>query len=692
MREGLGSAEGNMWNRLAIELGETLFAAKRYAEAAEVLGRSVDATANTPLTRKYLLSLFNADLYNEALRIAQSLRGSGPPLPAVSEIEAAVLEYVGDLERALEIHTELSRIEPDVVWHRIRAVVACIRRGDEQRARDILGEIPFEEIKDDAEALMQVARARLNLGLGDVLPLAYRARKLDFSNPDAHVTYLTLFLNREKTDEQLLQADRVDIGCAVHLQHGAETETLVMIDDDLPLERNEVRPNDDRATRLLGRAAGDSVTWKKGAYEELTYEITDVQSAYVFAFQESFTKFSTWFPEHDAIERVEVKENDFSSILLAVDRRHEVAVRSQQLYASESVTLGMLAEVLGISVIDVWSGFVSSSDQRIIATSGATEEIERQRALLRSGDAIVLNISSILTLAHLAVLEEIRQRFEHVFVAQETLDVINEQLATKYSGTTPSTVMGKEEGRYVYEDISEETIAKGKAFLDGIRDFLRGRCEIVPATEILVVGKERFEGLSQLIGREAASSALVAKEGSVPFVADDHRLRLLAATEWQVEGAWTQDLLWEMRNSKVMTDEQYRDAVLKLIMSNFLFVSVNSEDVMHQLRADGMTATPRVSFVLERVLGPDCSEESAVSVGADLMRAVWLETGLYEHKLMLLDLILNALTSQRPVDRVLARFDAAVRIRFTLLLPALQTIQENMRLWATQKRFRQGLN
>lgn len=35
-------------------------------------------------------------------------------------------------------------------------------------------------------------------------------------------------------------------------------------------------------------------------------------------------------------------------------------------------------------------------------------------------------------------------------------------------------------------------------------------------------------------------------------------LRMLAATEWQVKGAWTQDLLWEMRSSKVLTDEQYR--------------------------------------------------------------------------------------------------------------------------------------
>lgn len=127
-------------------------------------------------------------------------------------------------------------------------------------------------------------------------------------------------------------------------------------------------------------------------------------------------------------------------------------------------------------------------------------------------------------------------------------------------------------------------------------------------------------------------------------------------------------------------------------MSNFLFVSLGAEDVMQQLRSDQMAPTPRVSFVPERVLGPDCSEESAASVGADLMRAVWLEPGLYEHKLMLLDLILNSLTTGRPFERVLTRFNAALQIRFALLIRALHTIQENMRLWVTQKRFRQGLN
>lgn len=691
MREALANADGNLWKRLALELAETLFATARYAEAVELFERTVDPTSNTPAARRYLVSLCNAGLYSDALRMARALRGGGPPIPKISEVEAAVLEYTGDLERALEIHMELSRIEPDVVWHRIRAVVACIRRGDTTRARSILEDVSFDDIKDDADALVEVARARMNLDVEDVLPLAYRARKLDFRNPDTHITYLTVFLNREKSEEPLLEVDQVDIGCAVHLKHNGETEVILIVDDDLPLERNEVRPDDDRATRLLGRRKGDSVTWKKGAYEELTYKIADVQSVYVFAFQETLNKFSTWFPEHGAIERIEIRENDFTSILLAVDRRHELAVRAEQLYASESVTLGMLAEVLDVSVIDVWGGLVSSRDRRIIAASGATDDIERQRQLVASQDAIVLNISSILTLAHMELLQRVRDRYEQVLVAQETLDIINEHLATKYSGAKASTVMGKEEGRYVYEDITQEALEKGKRFLERTRDFLPDRCDVVPATEALAVGKERFEELSGLVGREAVSSILVAKERGVPLVADDLRLRLLASTEWQVAGAWTQDLLWDMKTHKLLSEDQYQEAVIKLLVSNLFFVSVTAEDVMQQIRADEMKPTPRNAFVLERVLGPDCSEESALRVGADVMRAVWLEPSLYEHKLMILDLILNSLTSRRPLERVLARFDAALQTRFALMVPALQAIRENIRIWTTQRRFRQGL-
>ncbi len=690
MREALAYADPPLRDHIGIDLAETLAVAGHHAEAVELFKPLVDPRTDSPVARRYLRSLYHAGLFADALRMARDLRRDDP-VPGISEVEAAVLEHLGDLQGAIEIFKGLGRKEPKVVSHRIRSATLSLLSGDEAQARENLGSILFEEIKDDPCALIRVAELRQSLHLDDVLPLAYRARKLDPRNPRAHMAYAMLFLQREEDDAALFDVDEIRVDCAVHLKASPEVDVVVILDDELPLGQQDIPSDDPRAKRLLGRRKGERIVWKEGTYERLTYEIVDVQSKYVHAAQESLASFSERFPDFPGIERIDVPADDISPILELADRRSDQAETIRRLYQTESMTLGLVAQSTGLPIIDIWAGFFGDSTQGIIAASGRAEDTQLQRECLHEADGIVLDLTALLTLAHLEILHDAAGAFRRIVVSQTTVNAINEILLTRFQGLKPSMSIRREAGQYVREELTREQQEGARAFFEGIRAFLRDECEVVPVSGALPLSRDRYDELSGLIGPEALGSILLASELGLPLVADDLRLRALAATEWSVAGAWTQDLLAELKERKCLPEDRYNDSVLQLVVANFTFVAVSAEELVHQLARDDWRVTPQFSLIVERALASPCSEDAAVSVAADLLREIWLQRTLYEQKMLILDLVLSSLTRGRPVERVALRLDAALQARFVMLQPALQLIQESLRLWLKRRQFEQGV-
>ena len=264
MREGMSYAQNNQRDRIALQLAESLYQQKRYAEAAEIYEGIVDTTANDSTFRAYLTSLFNAGYYLDALKLARTARGDGLPIPVVSEVEVLVLELIGDLEQAENILTGLVDLEPRKALHKLRLANAKLRRRESEAAKEVIQLIEYEDMKDDAQTLIEVALMRRITGLGEGLPLVYRARRIDFNNPEVHVAYVQYFLDVEQGEELDFRPAIADIDCTVHLKRGGQRRIYTILDED-PLEasRGELSPNNSLATRLIGKKKGDTINLKE---------------------------------------------------------------------------------------------------------------------------------------------------------------------------------------------------------------------------------------------------------------------------------------------------------------------------------------------------------------------------------------------------------------------------------------------
>jgi len=109
----------------------------------------------------------------------------------------------------------------------------------------------------------------------------------------------------------------------VHLALNDEKRTYTILDEvSLDPAKGELSPNDPLASRLIGLKEGDRITIQR-PYENLVYEVTNVQSKYVYAYQQTLADFPTMFPSHLGIQRMTIKDDDFSTLLRSVDERHE---------------------------------------------------------------------------------------------------------------------------------------------------------------------------------------------------------------------------------------------------------------------------------------------------------------------------------------------------------------------------------
>jgi tetratricopeptide (TPR) repeat protein len=692
-REALAYSNNGQREIIVLQLAEVYFRQKNWAEAATLYAEIVDTTFLGNTLRNYVVSLFNSGSRNEAFRIAKELRGEGSPIPVVSEVEAAALEYIGDLEQAKELYVALSEIEPHNVFHRIRAVTIELRRNNNEEARTLLQSIPNADFKNDPSALIRIAELRAALRLGEVLPLAYRARQLGYEREDIHHAYIRLFVNRETSDNQLLvAADEVAKDTTVHLARGNDKFRFTLLEDKpIELQRGELSLQDGLAQKLLGHRKGEIVPIKDSPLEQLSYEIVEIQSKYVSAFQESMNNFTTWFPDNPALHRFEVKNEDVSAVFAQLDRHQRRVSDALSSYRQNQMPFALLAQLIGRSVLEVWSGVISDPQGRVFASSGAIPDTKSDAEILAEADSIVLDLTGLLTICHLNLTGVLPQRFKEILISQTTLDIITEEIVNSSHADAPKAIMGKVEDRYFAHEVSQAERDSWGAFLDQAKNFLMNSTKVTPVKKSLEIRPELLEQMEGVLGSSGAISILAASEQDIPLYSDDLGLRRMAAAEWQVSTFWTQSLLIDLQFRSLLTRDEYMQAIRKLVLSNYRHVTISANDLMWILRDDLANNSATFQRVIEMIQGPDCDEDSALGVAADLTRLVWLEPLLFQKKLATLDLTLSALSTGRIVRIVLAKFRAALRHRFSLLPIQLQPILQNVDLWERQLRLRKGL-
>ncbi len=675
------AADSRQKDRIMLLLADLYYRRGRFAEAADLYGKLMPSVDHPALVRRHLLSLFNSGAHREALRVAQDLRSGGPAIPIISAIEAHVLEEAGDLDGAQRILAELVNKEPDNPDPRIGLAYLRYRRGDYEGSKQAVLGIGVEEIKGNAHQLLALARVRTWLGLDGVLELAYRARRIGFDQADVHQTYVSLVLHRERDQDAVLQVDHVRPGTTVHTESDDGHKKIFTVVDglDADLHRGELLPSDPVALRLLGCTVGDFVYLKQSEIETVRVRITKVESQYVFAFQETLLNFSTWFPdERQGPQRLTIDTGGIDKMLQLVDQRQSQVEAALELYRSNRITLGMLAQLVGHSVIQVWAGLQKEEKTRIIASRGQEATAVPEATPLASADVLTLEVTALLTFGALDLLPALKRRFKQLIAAQFVADQVNDELTLERAGLRNAGTIYRRGDRYVMESTPEFQSEETRSFLEKLLEFLKHDVCLLPTPGVLDTPKQ---GIGNPLGRAALAAILLAKEQATLLCSDDFVLRTVAQNDWGVVGVWSQAVVMELLRSGNISRAEYHRATMGLVQRNYTFVRVKEQDFLWLLREEGMRVTPAFLSAMRVLEGPDCTEDSAVVVAGAFLRDVCLEPEVRRTRHLIIDACISALKRERQPSIVLSKLDTHVRRLMVMNPEGLSEIREAIALW-----------
>ena len=428
---------------------------------------------------------------------------------------------------------------------------------------------------------------------------------------------------------------------------------MKILGSDEPRDQWEVSAGSSLGRCLIGHRVGEIVYLREGPLDELRYEILEIQSILVRAFQESLEHFGTLFPEDLALRKAEVRDGDVSSVLMMVAQS---GIRAQELlsvYDTGYLTLEGLANLIGHHRYDVQRGLYTGEEHRLLCSIGSQEAQQEENLWARQATTVTMDLSTLITLQQLGLLGKLSERFQTIFVPQQLLsELVLEMTERKSWKSKAKHTIGFRDGHWEFVDIPQDMIEDDMKRLNELLSFVRDHCHSVPVAIEHAGLMTDSMGRARLVGATSLATLLVAQQQRIPLLADDLVLRSLGRGEYGCKGFWTLPLLSDLAERKFITSEEYRDACIRLIRTNHRYVPVTSEILLRAIRSS--QSTDRDTYKVIHVLaGPDTTDSSAIPIAAEVLKVVYLDPALNERRSFILGAMLASLIEGRMADKVI---------------------------------------
>ena len=255
----------------------------------------------------------------------------------------------------------------------------------------------------------------------------------------------------------------------------------------------------------------------------------------------------------------------------------------------------------------------------------------------------------------LGISPHLRRKFQRVAVPQHVIEELQKAHIETVMGPLPASWLGKDDdGRYTLTEISEEDWTRWREFVRSVLDLAQSFKRIA---SYRVFESDNVEQLVDVLTWAGAGAVYAGDEQATDrlvLVSDDLGLSEVARS-LGTEAVNTQAVLCELYRSGSITAEDYSSWIERLVLLNYRFVRVRAEDIVRRLEANAYATTDGTRTMLGTLEGPDCSEDSAVSVGAEVM-ALLAVKALPSQIELILPLVLAVVKQGREASPVVHRF------------------------------------
>lgn len=648
---------GNQRARFTIQLADTFFLGAQYPQAARLYADFVDPAINDRMLQRAATALHRSGAYGALLSLADKVRAAGTFSASTVELEAHVLEEVGDVVRAGELYEDLFNLFPESIGLAIRAAACAGRRVDASEARRILERIPQDLLHKDARALMDTARVRALIE-DQSLTFAYRARQIAYVDEGIQRDYFLHASLRLVPEHQFANPPKVVPDTTVRLVRSGDVISYTIHSDDMPRRTpDDLGPSDPIALVLLGKGARQ---WVSLGVPAQRFMVRDIRTRYRAALEETGDRFGTWYPGNDAVRAVKRGSPQATRLIKSVETRTRAATAA---YLAGQIPLAVAAKQAGISIPALWWRLTRSSDARYVASLTRSDASTPDGARL-----VVLDTTAVLAIVALGLGDPLKGRFDRVLVPQAVLDEILEALA-----------------RHVVEPIRDggsvgSLQLERREFMESVRDFIV-TCEVASARLSADAGKPAMVSLASQLGHGGAGALWVAAEHSAVLYADDPAVRLGVKPGSPIAPVWSYQILGALNAAGLLTDDAYNAAQRELLRLRYRFLPRSFQLTLYVIRANRGRITPEVASLFDDLRDPHLDVEAAIRATAELLHHLYLDPILRFQRRQLLDYVLRAISDRRSTLRVAKRVTALLPYQSLIALPTHHDLMLDIAAW-----------
>jgi len=643
--------------RILIRVAAHFQATGKFSEAADWWGEIVGGSASQPVAIPYLACLVNSKQLREALEWARKIQeNQSYPPRMVYEVEAQILQYIGDVRAAVRAYQLLCGHEDSTPVDQVMLALAQLQSGDLDAASVTVLNIDSSDLGRDPRSLLNLAKAKLLLGVEGYLQDGYVARRCGMDDPQTHLGFFLLFQSR---GDDWKEPETIGPGCAVLLK-GESTEQWWHILEwgEESQDRRELTTDHELALKLRERKVGDVIMLRHGL-EDLSYEVVAIQSKFARAFQEISEDFSTRFPDNTGFFRMKVAGDDLSKLFETVEQRNKFCTEMERLYAEGTLPFGTFASQVGMSALEAWKAITLSKSTRIRFSSGNEQDASEALTHLQQADGLVLDAVALLTVHHLGLGDHLRNRYLRVAVPQQVIDDI-QQLLFQYRVNGPeSSYLGMDsQGRHRMTEMPLEHWLERRDYVQSVLHLAQSFERIAGYRLLDYENRDELFDVLTAAGVGAAYAGDEHSAANLALVCDDLVLANYSRT-LGVSVVNTQVVLTDLYRSQKIDRGLYSSYVEELAGLNYWFIRVAPEDLVQRLETNGYMTTAGIHAMLNTLAGPDCTQSSAVSVGAKVI------------------IELAAIAPLAQVELVLSAVMAALR-RGRALIPVLLELRKSI--------------
>ncbi len=620
-----------------LELGEEFYSAGDYDTAAEIYQRLTNEQIDSPITNCLLDAYYAAGKWDKALKLCRELREQVGPTWRLVRIETTILEYIGDIKgarSACENYLEVFPDETEVLLflahlefregrtNVVDKLAARIKTSQKYSLHEAIGFGKLSEKRDDFRAAIEVM---------------YEARRTYFSEAEVHRYYFWLIANPLSHSPEIddwLRPKTVGNGTAIKVKSEEDDdERWYIIDDrvDVMLARNEIPIDHQIASDALGKVVGQSLITRKNPFGESLGTIVEIQSKYVRAFQETTLRYEGLFPEAGGLYGFKIKDGGerkdpqvvFAPLLKSLADDEKRVDKVLQFYKDEKLSVGAVANLIGKSVIKVWSRFAQQDGVHLIYSRGNVDDTRLGLAVLEMSCIFVVDPIALLTINSVDGMKAIIGSRKMV-VAQSVVDLFRGEISDwKMNAKNGRVTVGKVRGTLFREEMSGAQVQENIDFFEAVIAWTQTHCEIVPCKSALKLKRHDKEKLDEMLGQAFTDSLLLGKEDGQALYSDDERLRSFAQTEHQANVIWTEPILLHALMNRSINNETICGINIQLIMRGYRFVSIRVDELMEAARQASFELASPFTNVVETLNEPSLNIEPKLNISVNFICELW---------------------------------------------------------------------